>query len=125
MLALSSQMEYEALEKDRWGIPSLQGSSVAERENWTGSIGLMETSDIEALESPLEGSLDVVVMPGMAFDKYCNRLGHGRGYYDKFLGEMQGSLLKGIISQMPALSRLLYCQRYIEDDSDLLTGELS
>ena len=33
----------------------------------------------------LAGDIDVVVVPAMAFDKGCNRLGHGRGYY----GEQQ------------------------------------
>lgn len=28
-----------------------------------------------------EGDIDVVVVPGVAFDASCNRLGHGRGHY--------------------------------------------
>jgi 5-formyltetrahydrofolate cyclo-ligase len=30
-------------------------------------------------------SLDAVVVPGLAFDRSCHRIGYGAGYYDRFL----------------------------------------
>src|SRR5699024_1572245 len=29
--------------------------------------------------------LDIVIVPGVTFDRKCNRIGRGRAYYDRFL----------------------------------------
>lgn len=40
-------------------------------------------------------NIDMIVVPGVAFDKQSNRLGRGRGYYDKLL-QSQSAIKLGV-----------------------------
>jgi len=48
------------------------------------TYGILEPTSNEKVEI---GSIDLVVVPGVAFDKKCNRMGRGKGYYDRLLSE--------------------------------------
>ena len=66
MLEASSLADIESFPPSRWGIPAPAR---------------------EALE---DGSqLDMVVVPGLAFDKIGGRLGQGAGFYDRYLAKIQ------------------------------------
>lgn len=105
MLALSSVEDFESLRPDAWGIPSLEAESVASRENALGGFGTVERDEI--VDDGNSG-LDVIVMPGMAFDTSKRRLGHGRGYYDRYLQKYHELLNRtGAPSPMPHLGKPL------------------
>lgn len=60
-----------------------------------GVYGIMEPPADAPLVSPTE--IDVVAVPGLAFDRLGNRIGYGAGYYDRFLPLLRkGALAVGV-----------------------------
>lgn len=53
-----------------------------------GAYGIPEPPDGAALCEPDESAL--CVLPGLSFDAYGNRLGYGKGYYDRYLASYPG-----------------------------------
>ena len=52
-----------------------------------GSYGILEPREGLALGDP--EALDLVLVPGRAFDRSGGRLGRGKGYYDGFLSRLR------------------------------------
>ena len=70
MIELSNVNQLDTFPKNKWGI------SEPPLEMATGGDALI-------LEN-----IDLVLLPGVAFDAQCRRLGHGKGYYDCFLDRL-------------------------------------
>jgi 5-formyltetrahydrofolate cyclo-ligase len=103
MVDIRTLRDYESLQRDSWGIPTIDSETVKEREH--------------ILETPTgtSGKLDMILMPGVAFQSdsitgFVKRLGHGKGFYDFFLHiylEGRGILGKDL-SLGPGTDALLY-----------------
>lgn len=81
MVSLNDIADYESLQPDKWGIPSIDPRTVHQRQRSVGELDGKRSDD---------ASLDLILMPGVAFDTdptsgTVRRLGHGKGFYDYFL----------------------------------------
>lgn len=96
MLHLRSADDYHSLKPDSWGIPSLDATTVQARGNCFGGHGL-------GGDGSETRPLDLILMPGAAFDQTFRRLGHGKGYYDRFLQKYQDAVRNVPNGRMPLL----------------------
>ena len=74
MLRVRDEHELSSLVPNRWGIgePPAAGADGRPRE--------------DALVRATGGrGLDMIVLPGVLFDRCGGRLGHGKGYYDRYV----------------------------------------
>lgn len=58
-----------------------------------GTWGILEPKP-ECLRPVDPGEIDLVIVPGVAFDSFGNRLGYGGGYYDRFIPRLKPDTLK-------------------------------
>jgi len=82
----------EALNEKRVVVPISNKNDfsliLSELKDWDdleiGSYGILEPKK-DSINEVKIGEIDLIIVPGVAFDKSGNRLGHGKGYYDRLL----------------------------------------
>lgn len=91
--------------------------SMIKMQNFQAVLDLKPQGKYELLE-PVEGedvmnsgNLDLIIVPGVAFDKKKNRMGHGAGFYDEFI-----STFNEKFNKKPYLLALALEEQIITDD---------
>lgn len=64
-----------------------------ERDLTKGAHGIMEPLVVKTRLGQIH-EVDCLVIPGVVFDKKNHRVGHGKGYYDRFLQRFGPEILK-------------------------------
>ncbi|KAK0627654.1 hypothetical protein B0T14DRAFT_493700 [Immersiella caudata] len=99
MVRLKDLRDYESLKPDRWGIPSIDPTTVYERQRIFGGPDAQHSD---------QTYLDLILMPGVAFDRdpksgAIRRLGHGKGFYDYFINLHKAKLSALGMQEHPVL----------------------
>ncbi|MBO3769555.1 MAG: 5-formyltetrahydrofolate cyclo-ligase [Thermoproteota archaeon] len=82
MLRSGKRVIVPVVDKEKKDLIPCEISSL--EELGLGTFGVMEPKPNNANVVDLN-EIDLVIVPGRAFDKKCNRLGRGMGYFDRFL----------------------------------------
>lgn len=85
------------------------------------SFGILEPIGTDLIDY---GFVDLIIVPGLAFDRTKNRMGRGKGYYDKFLPQIKAPKI-GICFDFQLLDSLPTNEQdvkmdYIVSENDLI-----
>ena len=56
----------------------------SEKKQTVNSYGITEVEESNSVES----KIDLIIAPGIVFDRFGTRIGFGKGYYDKFISSL-------------------------------------
>ena len=77
---------------------------------------LVFENDRFGIPTPVNGQpantseIDLVIIPLLAADKKGNRIGYGKGYYDRLLTEMRSDVLKIGVTLGPAFDHFTFAE---------------
>ncbi|MBI4447383.1 5-formyltetrahydrofolate cyclo-ligase [Candidatus Woesearchaeota archaeon] len=89
------EMINDSLPNKKVALPKVEPARKALEMHYITSLDNLKNG-VYGISEPIKGNkanleeIDVIIVPGIAFDLDCNRLGYGKGYYDKLLQNFKG-----------------------------------
>lgn len=68
--------------------------------------------------------IDLIIVPGVGFDTKCNRMGHGKGYYDRLLGEKGDIKLIGVAFDCQIVDYVPHCSHDVSMDKVITASNI-
>lgn len=82
-------------------------------------IGILEP--IDSLQECEVSQVDLFIIPALAYDELGNRIGYGKGYYDKLLAKNREALRIGVAYTFQVLPKLPYTDK--DEIVDMIVSE--
>lgn len=79
--------------------------------------------NMEPLGDEYSGEIDLIIVPGVAFDKYANRIGFGKGYYDRFFNIYPNAKRIGIAFEVQVVDEKIETDIFDKKIDILITEE--
>lgn len=98
---------YDAWPRNKWGIPEPP---------------ILNDGGADGAAKP--GDIDLLIVPGLAFDSNGHRLGQGKGYYDRFIARMRqncsdeedgGIATEKVVARKPILVGVCLDEQFLEE----------
>ncbi|MBM7623230.1 5-formyltetrahydrofolate cyclo-ligase [Sporohalobacter salinus] len=84
-----------------------------DQELEVGTYDILEPKE-EYIRPVDHSELDLVIVPGVAFDEDCNRLGYGGGYYDRFSANLDSQ-----VNRLALAFEIQIVDQVVTDEHDL------
>ena len=73
-------------------LPRVEKDGTMNAVIYSGQFHVSSFGIEEPIGDPYFGDIDLIIVPGLAFDHFGNRVGYGKGYYDRFFTKYPNSL---------------------------------